>query len=239
MIDLGSAFLRLSQAALHSAGIQVARLSWDRRLLSFVPMRDAYDECLRVAAACTRGRCDAGDLVQAVFLRAFERGVVDLDAPERRAWLRGALRRRAAFEARLAARRHAREARWFGARVTADTRAPPWQFSTEFMASLQPSVRALAALASADLNADEIRSVLRLSGTAFRKRLSSLRRFVREASEAGLTVVRTRGTAYALGPARAGLIDTLHRRPHAVLGSHDPDGHLLIFAVRRPEAATK
>jgi len=201
-------------------------------------MRDAYDECLRVAASCARDRSEAGDLVQAVLLRAIERGVLDLDAPERRAWLRGALRRHAAFEARLAARRRTRETGWLGARVAVPV-ARPWQFSSEFLARLQPSVRVLAALASADLNADEIRSLLRLSGTAFRKRLSLLRRLVREASDAGLTVVRTRGTAYALGPARAGVIESLRRRPHAVLGSHDPDGHLLIFAVRQPEVATK
>ena len=176
--------------------------------------------------------------MQTVFLRALERGV-DVDAPDRRAWLRGALRRRALFEARLAGRRRKREAGWFEARDPADPPPRPWRFSPEFLAQLQPSVRALAALASADLNPDEIRSVLRLSGTAFRKRVSMLRRFVREASEAGLTVVTNRGTAYALGPARAGLIESLRRRPQAVLGSHDPDGHPLIFAIRSAEFSSK
>lgn len=193
-------------------------------------MRDTYDDCLRLARACSRDRHEAGDLVQTVWLYALESGVTDLDAPARRGWLRGAVRKRAAFEARLAARRRKREARW---QVTggSDESPQPWRFSTEFLAGLQPSVRALATLASADLNPDEIRSVLRLSGTAFRKRLSQLRRFVREASDAGLTVVATRGAAYALGPARAGVIESLRLRPQAVLGSHDPDGHPLIFAV--------
>src|SRR5688572_32595037 len=176
-------------------------------------MRDAYMECLRVAAGCVRRRDEAGDLVHAVFLQALERGVFDLAAPERRAWLRGALRRRAAFDARLAARRRRREARWLGARGGPDTPAYPWRFSAEFLASLQPSVRALATLASGELNQDEIRAVLHLSGTAFRKRVSMLRRFVREASAAGLSVVSTRSTAYALGPARAEVIESLRRRP--------------------------
>lgn len=201
-------------------------------------MRDVYEECLHAAASCTRNRDEARDLVQTVFLQAFERGV-DVGAPDRRPWLRGALRRRALFEARLAGRRRKREAGWFDTRSSADPTPRAWRFSAEFLAQLQPSVRALAALASADLNPAEIRSVLRLSGTAFRKRVSMLRRFVREASEAGLTVVTTRGTAYALGPARAGLIESLRRRPEAVLGSHDPDGHPLIFAVRTPEFASK
>jgi RNA polymerase sigma-70 factor (ECF subfamily) len=198
-------------------------------------MRDVYDECLRVAARCVRNRADAVDLVQTVFLQALERGVSQLDAADRRAWLRGALRRRAAFEARVAGRRRRRESQWIDARGATAGVGPPWHFSPEFLAQLQPSVRALAALASADLNSDEIRAVLRLSGTAFRKRVSLLRRFVRDASEAGLSVVAVRNTVYALGPSRASLIESLRRRPHSVLGSHDPDGHPLIFAVRGPE----
>jgi len=201
-------------------------------------MRDAYDECLRVAVRYARDRADAGDLVQTVLLQALERGVSDLDAPDRRAWLRGALRRRAAFDARVAGRRRGRESRWVDARGSTDPSPAPWQFSAEFLAQLQPSVRALAALASADLNPDEIRCVLRLNGTAFRKRLSLLRRFVREASEAGRGIVVTRNSVYALGPARASVIESLRRRPQSVLGSHDPDGHLLIVAVHTPESTS-
>jgi DNA-directed RNA polymerase specialized sigma24 family protein len=202
-------------------------------------MRDVYDECLRVAARCVRNRADAVDLVQSVFLQAIERGVPELSAAERRAWLRGALRRRALFDARVAGRRRRREHRYLEARGTIDPAATPWRFSPEFLAQLQPSVRALAALASADLNPDEIRAVLRLSGTAFRKRLSMLRRFVHDACEAGLSIVAVRSTVYALGPARASVIESLRKRPQAVLGSHDPDGHLLIFAVRSPESTSK
>lgn len=192
-------------------------------------MQDVYDDCLRAAVACSRDGHEAGDLVQTIFLYALERGVTDLDALERRAWLRGALRRRAAFEARLAARRRKREGRWRDAHASESQ--SPWRFSPEFLADLQPSIRAVAALASADLDASEIRSVLRLSATAFRKRLSVLRRFLAEAAQSGLTVVAKRDTVYALGPARAGLIESLRRRPQAVLASHDPDGHPLIFAA--------
>lgn len=201
-------------------------------------MREVYDECLRVAARCVRNRADAADLVHAVFLQAIERGVAELSATERRAWLRGALRRRALFDARVAGRRRRREHRYMEVRGVIDPAATPWRFSPDFLAQLQPSVRALAALASADLNPDEIRAVLRLSGTAFRKRLSMLRRFVRAASEAGLNIVAVRSTVYAFGPARPSVIETLRKRPEAVLGTHDPDGHPLIFAVRAPKSTS-
>jgi DNA-directed RNA polymerase specialized sigma24 family protein len=196
-------------------------------------MQEAYEECLRVAGAVSRSRHDVRDLVQTVLLEAIEHGVLDFDAAERRAWLRGALRKRAAFEARTAARRRRRESRWFGARVARGVRdARPWVFSHDFLARLQPSVRTLAALAAADLSPDEIRAILRLSATAFRKRVSVLRRVVREATDAGVPIVAARSTAFALGPRRAELIASLRRRRCAVLASHDPDGHPLLFSVR-------
>jgi DNA-directed RNA polymerase specialized sigma24 family protein len=196
-------------------------------------MREAYEEFLRVAGALSRSRHDARDLVQTVLLDALEHGVVDLAGPERRAWLRGALRKRAAFDARTTARRQRRELSWFGVRVahgSSDVR--PWDFSQDLLARLQPSVRTLATLVSAELSPDEIRAVLRLSGTSYRKRLSMLRRVVREASDAGVPVVAARSAAFALGPARAELIASLRRRRCAVLASHDPDGHPLLFSVR-------
>lgn len=195
-------------------------------------MREAYEECLRVAGAVSRSRHDVRDLVQTVLLDALEHGVHDLAEPERRAWLRGALRKRAAFEARTAARRRRRESRWLDVRVALGVSGVhPWAFCRDFLARLQPSIRTLAALAAADLSPDEIRAILRLSSTAFRKRVSVLRRVVLEATEAGAPIVTARSTAFALGPARAELIASLRRRRCAVLASHDPDGHPLLFSI--------
>jgi DNA-directed RNA polymerase specialized sigma24 family protein len=115
-------------------------------------MRETYEECLRVAGAVCRSRHDAPDLVQTVLLEALEHGVHDLAGPERRAWLRRALRKRAPA-------RRARNGR--GGR------------------------------------ADRDHSI----------------------------------DAFALGPARAELIASLRRRRCAVLASHNPDGHPLLFSV--------
>jgi DNA-directed RNA polymerase specialized sigma24 family protein len=195
-------------------------------------LRELYDECVRFAAASSRNAHEARDLAHAVLLDAIEREVTDLGAVERRAWLRGALRKHAAFEARTAGRRRAREARWHAALEADASPAPePWRFTPELLAQLSPALRVLAALAAAELEPREIRSVLRLSDTAFRKRLSELRRAVREATAAGIAVVCRPPSAYALGAARAELLMGLKSQPRTwAVASHDPDGHPLIFS---------
>jgi len=193
-------------------------------------LRELYEECVRVAASSSRSAAEARDLAHSVLLDAIARGAADLSTLDRRAWLHGALRRHAAFEARTAARRRARETRWHDAREGATGQQEPWRFSPELLARLSPALRVLAALASAELEPREIRSVLRLSDTAFRKRLSDLRRAVREAAATGVAVVCKPPAAYALGAARLELLMSLKNHPPWAVASHDPDGHPLIFS---------
>jgi RNA polymerase sigma-70 factor (ECF subfamily) len=128
-------------------------------------------------------------------------------------------------------RQRHREARWQATREAAPAIEPePWRFSPELLARLSPALRVLAALASAELEPREIRSVLRLTDTAFRKRLSELRRAVHEATAAGIAVVHRPDAAYALGASRAELLESLKSHPTWAIASHDPDGHPLIFS---------
>jgi hypothetical protein len=190
-------------------------------------MRELYEECVRVAAASSRSAEHARDLAHSVLLDAIARG--QTNALERRGWVYGAVRRRAAFEARTAARRRARDAQWHTSNPDPAARAA-WRFSPELLARLSPALRVLAALASAELQPREICSVLRLTDTAFRKRLSDLGKAVREASDAGVAVVCQAPETHALGPARAELLATLERHPAWAVASHDPDGHVLVFS---------
>ncbi|HEX6277063.1 MAG TPA: hypothetical protein VFZ53_28675, partial [Polyangiaceae bacterium] len=155
-------------------------------------------------------------------------------APARRAWLRGALRRRAAFDARTATRARRRDERWVDATVAEREShqggSASFRFANDLLERLAPSLRVLAALVSAELAPAEIRAVLRLSDTAFRKRLSALRCAVRTALASG-EVVTEPSWAFALGSRRAGLIASLKRHPGWAVASHDPDGHPLIFSL--------
>jgi DNA-directed RNA polymerase specialized sigma24 family protein len=140
---------------------------------------EAYRDLLRTARRVARSAEEARDLVQDVLVIALAGGFEDWPSPERRAWLRGIVRKRAAFVARGHGRRRRREA---APERAADGQAR-WVWQPRFLASLPRSLRAVATLASADLCAAEIRWLLGLSDTALRKRLSSLRSAVRAESE--------------------------------------------------------
>lgn len=187
---------------------------------------DAYRELVGVARRFVRSAEEARDLAQDAVVIALARGFGDdWAAAERRGWLRGVVRKRAAFVARGEARRRRREALVEGSREGARR----WGWSAEFLASLPRSVRAVAALASADLCAAEIRWLLRLSDAALRQRLSVLRRAVRAAAESA-TVAVGEGS-FGLGGRRAALLAQLRRHGGRALVTHDPDGHAIFLRV--------
>jgi DNA-directed RNA polymerase specialized sigma24 family protein len=194
-------------------------------------MRAVYADLVRTARKWSRRADEAQDLVQDALVEALERSKTDWRAPEETAWLRGVVRRRAAFEARSAVRRRRREA--LAARVTGGAEGhvrQGWEWSEQMLASLPPSLRVLAVLVAADLTGAEIRWALRLTDTAFRKRLSALRKAVQQVLEdPDATVTVPRRPGFALGALRGELLRALKRQGNAALAAHDPDGHPLIF----------
>jgi len=167
----------------------------------------------------------AADLVHEVVLWALDRGIDDWETPRRRAWMRGALRKRAAFVARTAARRRARE------QAVAAPLDPaldaPRRLAPEALARLPPSLRRLARLLAADLRREELAYLLGTSDQAFRQRLSGLRRELARLGEEAMGAAASPPD----GRCRAPLIEaTRRRKADRVIGTHDPDGHLLLFA---------
>jgi DNA-directed RNA polymerase specialized sigma24 family protein len=187
--------------------------------------RDAYEDLLSLARRCTRTLEEARDVTQESLLAALARGFGDWSAPTRRAWLHGVVRKRAALLARGEGRRRRRE------RSVPEAEAGPeaWRWQPHFLDSLSPSLRALAALASADLGAKEVRWLLDLSDTALRQRLTALRRALR--SEPESPVVPSPGPPGSFGPQRAALLASLRRQPGRALATRDPDGHAILFCV--------
>jgi RNA polymerase sigma-70 factor (ECF subfamily) len=185
---------------------------------------DAYRDVLRAARRVTRSADEARDLAQDVLVIALAQGR-DWATPERRAWLRGIVRKHAAFVARGQVRARRREALF----ETETAGAAPWVWQPRFLASLPRSLRVVAALASADLCAAEIRWLLGLSGTALRRRLSALRAAVRAAGE--LPTLPAPVPRVSFGPRRGLLLSALRRQGGRALATHDPDGHVILLRV--------
>jgi DNA-directed RNA polymerase specialized sigma24 family protein len=191
------------------------------------------------AEARRHARCavDADDLVQDALLIALEQGRSDDPA-----WLAGVIRNQAAMQARSAIRRRRREAAVAEDDVAnAHEDSPP--SAGALLERLPPAARRVAVLALHGLNAEEIRWVLGISATAFRQRLTSIRKAM------GALPPSQRAEALALAyvrdPARTvdlqfGLI---RRALKAALGgtdgigTHDADGHLIVLRAAMPGCA--
>ena len=101
-----------------------------------------------------------------------------------------------------------------------------------------PAARKVMVLILLGLNRDEICSVLNLSSTAFRQRLSTIRKALkklphdlqREALALAYQQKKERAEELAIGLIRRALHRLLQQEPG--IGTHDPDGHLLILKSR-------
>lgn len=192
----------------------------------------SYTELLLYARKVARHIDEAEDLLQAILLAAVEAGRTDLSCSDNRRWLFGALRKRAAFDARSAVRRQKREA--------SSTLTPPEESteqpqgdreepSSEFVQTLPPSLRSAALLALAGHTKAEIAWLLRISDTALRQRIAQIKRRWRQFDGKHVTGLSNLKGELAFGQIRQALLQ-MARSGNAILASHDPDGHLFVVS---------
>ncbi|WP_454829482.1 RNA polymerase sigma factor [Pseudoxanthomonas wuyuanensis] len=194
---------------------------------------DSYQQLRGQALRLVRQRQDAEDLVQETLLIGWQAGRADLP------WLSGVLRNQARLVARGASRRRQRELLAAPAEDHSEpVPAPP---STQWLQALPRAPRRVAVLALHGLGAEEIRWILGIGPTAFRQRLTSIRRHLgalpAELHAEGVALAYLRDPARSadlpFGLVRRALKAALQRVDG--LGSHDADGHLLVI---RPRAHT-
>jgi RNA polymerase sigma-70 factor (ECF subfamily) len=180
---------------------------------------------------------DADDLVQDALLIALEQGS---EHPSRDdpAWLIGVIRHRAAMDARTAIRRRRREAAVAEDQATAAHPTEPPPSPAALLARLPPSARRVAVLALHGLGAEEIRWILGIADSAFRQRLTTIRKAIgalppsQRAEAIALAYVRdpARSVDLQFGLVRRALKAALRGDPG--LGTHDADGHLIVVRGR-------
>lgn len=187
-----------------------------------------YAELLALARRHARRSGEEEDIVQEVLIAAVGRGREDLSLPANRRWIAGAIRRRAAFDARSAARRREREARWQAGRRE-EGGAPEGEGLEAILAGLPKSLRVVAALALSGHSRLEIAYLLGLTDAALRQRVRALKLALGKKGVAMPEEMVGLNLDLAYGAIRQALGPALQRHGGA-FGTHDPDGH--IFLVR-------
>lgn len=173
--------------------------------------------------------------MQDALLVALKAGRAPLSNPADLPWLNGVLRNRAAMRARTGARRSARERDYGSSMEDERGSAEPAMEFDALLAPMAPAARAVAILVLHGLTAEEIRWIHRLSATAFRQRLTSIRKSLKSLpadlrGEALATALHRPGIpGLETGLIRRALRATLARMP--AVGSHDPDGHLILISL--------
>ncbi|MGH7179302.1 MAG: RNA polymerase sigma factor [Tepidisphaeraceae bacterium] len=187
-----------------------------------------YLHWLAAASRHTRVRSDAPDLLHDAILVAIRANRTDFHNEGTRRWFSGVLRNTAAMTAREAGRRRNRERLAPRPEESRDTLSPP----VGFLDTLAPSARRVATLALGGMNRVEIMAALRLTGTAFRQRLTTIRRAWRKQCPSEPLQEPARDPELELGLVRQALIG--HVRRLGGIGTHDPDGHLIVLENLTP-----
>lgn len=193
---------------------------------------ETYRQLHAQAARLSRSTADAEDLVQETLLAALQAGRAD--GP----WLHGVMRNLAVMQARTAGRRRKREAA--SAEPTAasaeEIQPSAAPVRSAWLMQLPPSARRVAVLALHGLSAEEIQWLLGIAPTAFRQRLSRIRRGIEALSPA--LRAESLALAYLRDPQRSvdlqfGLVRRALKRAMAGhgVGTHDLDGHLLVIGA--------
>jgi DNA-directed RNA polymerase specialized sigma24 family protein len=192
-----------------------------------------FSQLLREAQRAARGRSEAEDLFQTVWLAAVEAGRGDLSCAANRRWFVGALRRRALFDARTAVRRRSREQRAAMMDAQAGQCA---EFPVSFVERLPPRLRTTALLVLTGHSKREVLWLLRINEPALRQRIADIRRRWRAEGGGSLDGVSGLGGLLDFGVIRRALLP-LARSPGVVLASHDPSGHLFVVGTSRKPGA--
>jgi RNA polymerase sigma-70 factor (ECF subfamily) len=181
-----------------------------------------YQRWLATARRLSRRKEEAEDLLQASLLVALESGRAVEDR-----WFHGVLRNQAALMGRTAARRRRRESR-----IPPASPERPEGGSRRALEGLPRGARIVAVLVLHGMNAEEIQQALELAPTAFRQRLTSIRKALGDRSddlrqEAMARAYQRRSADLDFGLLRRELL--AHVRRLSGLGTHDPDGHLIVI----------
>lgn len=212
-----------------------------------------YDDLLEIARRYTRVSHEAHDLLQDALIVSIEENRYDFSIDANRSWIRGVIRNLASQVARTSVRRKQRENGYSNSNLERTTDPEMDSDHHEesaghrFLHALSPAARSVAVLILHGLNRKEIGTVLSLSDTALRQRLTSIRKALAPLSpEIRQDIIamayasrEARKTAHAdlpMGLIRKTLMKRLAQeraQGYASIGTHDPSGHLIVISEKK------
>lgn len=209
-----------------------------------------YTYFLEVARRHTRVQNEAEDLLQNALIVAIKNARADLSIENNRKWLAGVIRNQALQDARTAVRRKERDAQYIANDqpdyVPADIThaADPSETHNRILDRLPPAARKVAVLALYGMDRKEICTLLSISPTAFRQRLTSIRKVLAPLSSElrrdllALAYARRQSRSAGksdlpIGMIRNALMSQLQleqQQGRKALGTHDPTGHPIVIS---------
>lgn len=190
-----------------------------------------YAEFVALARRHARRSDEAEDIVQEVLIAAVQAGRDDFTQLADRRWMAGAIRKRAAFDARSAARRREREARWQLERSGGAIAGRGRGVGRHPRRSAQKPAGCRGSGARGTFAA-EIAYLLDLSDAALRQRVRALKLALGKKGVAMPAEMVGLNLDLAYGAIRQALAPALKRHGGA-FATHDPDGHIFLFKRSR------
>ena len=209
-----------------------------------------YAQLLDFAQRIAHSEDEAQDLLQEALIVAIQKNRLDFSLDENQKWLFGVMRNKIKQEARTVARRHKRNQAFSSdhSQTKDSNQEEPSVESVnalnDFLQVLSPSARQAAVLIVHGLNRLEICTLLNLSKTAFRQRLTSIRKAlgplppslqqeVIALAYASRKERDERAATLPVGLIRKALLKSLmtnEQYQHTTIGTHDPSGHLIVVS---------
>lgn len=207
-----------------------------------------YSHLLNTARSIAYSADEAQDLLQEALIIAITENRLDFSLQSNQKWLAGVMRKKALQESRTISRRKKRDEVYTSAKpqISGASQVEDVDHSKDtlntFLNSLAPAARKVAILIMHGLNRSEICTLLSLKDTAFRQRLTTIRKALGPLPPAMQQEVMA--LAYAsrhkrdasaislpVGLIRKALLRSLTNDTQRSLGTHDPSGHLIVVST--------
>ena len=208
-----------------------------------------YTHLLSVAKRIAYNEQEAHDLLQEALVVAIKENRLDFSLDNDTKWLVGVMRNKALQEARTVSRRKNRD-HSFSSEQPLETEATQDETNSSaqhalntVLDKLSPAARKVAVLVIHGLGRTEICALLGVSDTAFRQRLTSIRKALgplppklqQEVIALAYASRKSRGkdTDLPIGLIRKALLKSLKGNGNEhiqSIGTHDPSGHLIVVS---------